>query len=143
MLTEIQTKRLLKEGVNYFAKELMHEIDENDYWTILRALWIENGKCNDLYEYLFFYSGKKRKHKVMKSADRQALRKLPKKIKIYRGCKEKTDENKFNWSTDRAFVEKYIGVMEGYYIAEKEIDKEKVFAYFNSRGESEIILKKE
>lgn len=142
MLTEIQTKRLLTEGIYYFAKELMHEIDDNEYWTILRALWIENGVCNDLYEYLFFFSGRKRQHKVMKSADRQALKKLPKQLTIYRGCKEKTDENKFNWSADRSFVERYIKTMEGYYIAEKKINKSEIFAFFNSRGESEIILKR-
>ena len=97
---------------------------------------VKNGKT---------YAGKNPKNRnirIMKSSDRQALSKLPKKITVYRGCKDKTDEKKWNWSTDKSFVEKYISTMgEGWYIAEKTIDKQDIFAYFNSRKESEVILK--
>ena len=77
----------------------------------------------------------------MKSADRQALRKLPKQVKVYRVCRDKIDEDKWNWTTDRAFAERFKKLGEEY-IAEKVIDKSEIFAYFNSRKESEVILKK-
>ena len=144
MITEVQMQKLNRGGIKYFVQELMYEIDDSDYWTILRALWLEDGKCNLIWRCLLFFSNRKREHKIMKSSDRQALRKLPKKITVYRGCKDITDEKKWNWSTDKSFVEKYISTMgEGWYIAEKVIDKTDVFAYFNSRKESEIILKLE
>ena len=77
----------------------------------------------------------------MKSSDGQELKKLPKKITIYRVCTEKADEEKWNWTTDRAFAEKYLR-NNGEYIAEKTIDKKEIFAFFNSRREFEVILKK-
>ena len=142
MITQEQMQKLNIGGIDYFWKELMHKIDDNDYWTILRALWIDDGVCNDLWYILLFYSKRKREHKIMKSSDRQALKKLPKKITIYRGCKDKTDEKKWNWSTDKSFVKKYISTMgDGWYIAERTIDKSDIFAYFNSRKESEVLLK--
>ena len=141
MITQEQFRKLNKAGVYYFDKELSKTVDDNDYWTILRALWIESGVCNEVWEKLFFKSGRKREHKIMKSSDRQELKKLPKKITIYRVCTEKADEEKWNWTTDRAFAEKYLR-NNGEYIAEKTIDKKDIFAFFNSRREFEVILKK-
>ena len=139
MITQQEFNKLEKKGISYF-KELAKKLDDNDYWTILRALWIDKGECKDIWKDLFFNSGRKREHKIMKSSDRQALKKLPKQITIYRVCREKADENKWNWTTDKAFAERYL-TNNGEYIAEKTIDKSEIFAFFNSRGESEIILK--
>jgi hypothetical protein len=141
MITQEQFSKLNKAGVYYFDTELSKTVDDNDYWTILRALWIESGICNDTWEKLFFKSGRKREHKIMKSSDRQALKKLPKKVTIYRVCREKADEEKWNWTTNREFAERYLCSRDEY-IAEKIIDKSEIFAYFNSRKEFEVILKK-
>lgn len=141
MITQEQYDKLNKAGVYYFNNELAKTVDDNDYWTILRALWIESGICNEVWEQLFFKSGRKREHKIMKSSDRQALKKLPKKVTIYRVCTDKADEEKWNWTTDRAFAERYL-TRNGEYIAEKTIDKSEIFAFFNSRREFEVILKK-
>jgi hypothetical protein len=137
----LQIAQLPDDMAFYYFKENKEKLSDDMYWLLIRALWIQNGKCTEEWKQLIFNSNRKRNHKIMKSADRQALNKLPKRIKIYRGCKEKSDENKFNWSTDKSFVEKYIKTMQGYYIAEKEITKKDIFAYFNSRQEAEIILK--
>jgi hypothetical protein len=139
MITQIEFNQLERQGISYF-KQLAERLDDNDYWTILRAMWIDKGICNDEWAELFFKSGRKREHKIMKSSDRQALKKLPKQFKIYRVCTEKADENKWNWTTSKEFAEKYLQ-RHGKYIAEKIINKSDVFAYFNSRQENEIILK--
>ncbi len=139
MITQLEFNQLERQGISYF-KQLAQKLDDNDYWTILRAMWIDKGVCNNDWTELFFKSGRKREHKIMKSSDRQALKKLPKKFKIYRVCQEKSDENKWNWTIDKSFAEKYLQ-RNGKYIAEKMIDKSKVFAFFNSRNESEVILK--
>ena len=140
MITQEQFLNLTHKGIKYFINELSPTLDDNDYWTILRALWIDKGECNNIWKDLFFNSGRKREHKIMKSSDRQALKKLPKKIKIYRVCREKEDENKWNWTIDKSFAERYLS-NNGKYIAEKIIYKSAVFEFFNSRKESEIILK--
>lgn len=141
LIIENIVKLPYKLALKYFIQN-MEKLSDEYYWQVIRALWIDEGVCNDLWELLFFYSGRKRQHKIMKSSDRQALKKLPKEVTIYRGCKEKTDENKFNWSLDKTFVERYIKTMQGYYIAEKKINKKEIFAYFNSRNEQEVILKR-
>lgn len=137
----LQIANLPDEMAFYYFLENKDKLSDDMYWLLIRALWIQDGKCTQQWKDLIFNSGRKRSHKIMKSADRQALNKLPNKVKIYRGCKEKLDENKFNWSTDKNFVERYIKKMSGYYIAEKEINKKDIFAYFNSRQEAEILLK--
>ena len=140
MITQQEFNELERRGIYYF-KKLQEKLDDNDYWTILRVLWIDKGMCNDNWAELFFNSGRGREHKIMKSSDRQALKKLPKKVTIYRVCREKADEEKWNWTTDRAFAERYL-TRNGEYIAEKIIDKSEIFAFFNSRREFEVILKK-
>lgn len=140
MITQYEFNQLERQGIFYFRK-LAEKLDDSDYWTILRALWIEDGRCDDNWAELFFNSGRGREHKIMKSADRQALRKLPKQVKVYRVCRDKIDEEKWNWTTDRAFAERFKKLGEEY-IAEKVIDKSEIFAYFTSRRESEVILKK-
>lgn len=140
MITQWEFNQLERQGIPYF-KQLAERLDDNDYWAILRALWIEKGVCNDSWAELFFNSGRGREHKVMKSSDRQALKKLPKKVTIYRVCTEKADEDKWNWTTSREFAERYL-TRHGEYIAEKTIDKKDIFAFFNSRREFEVILKK-
>lgn len=140
MITQQEFNELERRGIYYF-KKLQEKLDDNDYWTILRALWIEDGKCDDNWAELFFNSGRGREHKIMKSSDRQALKRLPKQVKVYRVCRDKADEEKWNWTTSREFAERFKKLGEEY-IAEKTIDKSEIFAYFNSRREFEVILKK-
>ena len=140
MITQQEFNELERRGIYYF-KKLQEKLDDNDYWTILRALWIDKGICNDNWAKLFFNSGRGREHKIMKSSDRQALKRLPKKVTIYRVCREKADEEKWNWTTSREFAERFLCRTDEY-IAEKTIDKSEIFAYFNSRKEFEVILKK-
>ena len=140
MITQAEFNELERRGIFYF-KKLAPKLDDNDYWAILRALWIDKGMCNDNWAELFFKSGRGREHKIMKSSDRQALKKLPKKVTIYRVCREKADEDKWNWTTNREFAERFL-CRKDEYIAEKIIDKSEIFAYFNSRKEFEVILKK-
>jgi hypothetical protein len=143
MLTQEQaTKLCSNNGFEYFKNELQHQVDDNEYWTILRALWIEDGKCSIEWEILLFYSGRKREHKIMKSSDRQYLKKLPKQIKVYRACFEETDKDRWNWTLNKDFAEKWKNSIGAKFVAEKTIDKKQIFAYFNSRREDEIILKK-
>jgi len=140
MITQYEFNQLERQGIFYF-KKLAEKLDDNDYWTILRALWIEDGKCDDNWAELFFNSGRGREHKIMKSSDRQALKRLPKQVKVYRVCRDKADEEKWNWTTSREFAERF-KILGEEYIAEKTIDKSEIFAYFNSRKEFEVILKK-
>lgn len=84
--------------LKYF-EEIQEYMADDLYWTILRALWIDDGICTEQWEKLI-YADRKRQHKIMKSSDRQALKKLPKVMPIYRACDTKEDSKKFNWTAD-------------------------------------------
>ncbi|HIU06761.1 MAG TPA: hypothetical protein IAC46_04175 [Candidatus Onthoplasma faecigallinarum] len=128
-------------GINYFEK-IKDELSDDDYWTILRALWIDHGVCNRQWMDLI-YCDRKRSHKIMKSSDRQILRRLPKKVKAYRvSYPDSNDFYKFNWTLNLDFALKYKYFRPNAFIEEKIIDKRNIFAYFNSRGEKEILLKR-
>lgn len=127
----------LNQRLQYF-EEIKEKMSDDLYWTVLRALWIDDGICTERWEKLI-YANRKRQHKIMKSSDRQALKKLPKVMPIYRACDTKEDSKKFNWTTDPMVAVK----MHKKIIATQKIKKSDIYAYFNSRREREVILKKE
>lgn len=141
MISVEQFNKLDKDGINYFLT-IKDSLSNDDYWTILRALWIKEGKCNKDWSDLLFCN-RKRHHKIMKSSDRQALKKLPKNLIVYRVCFNDSDKEKFNWTLSKNFAESYKNNKPNTFIACKKINKKEVFAYFNSRNEQEILLKKE
>lgn len=126
----------LNQRLQYF-EEIKEKMSDDLYWTVLRTLWIDDGICSEQWKKLM-YADRKRQHKIMKSSDRQALRKLPKVMPIYRACDTKEDSKKFNWTTDPMVAVK----MHKKIIATQKIKKSDIYAYFNSRREQEVILKK-
>lgn len=127
----------LDKRLDYF-EELQEFMSDDLYWTVLRALWIDDGICNERWENLLF-AERKRHHKLMKSSDRQALKKLPKEMVVYRACDKKEDAKNCNWTLDPNVAVRFHKKM----IATKKIKKTDIYAYFNSRREQEVILKKE
>lgn len=126
----------LNQRLQYF-EEIKEKMSDDLYWTVLRALWIDDGICSEQWKKLM-YADRKRQHKIMKSSDRQALKILPKVMPIYRACDTKEDSKKFNWTTDPMVAVK----MHKKIIATQKIKKSDIYAYFNSRREQEVILKK-
>ena len=127
----------LNQRLQYF-EEIKEKMSDDLYWTVLRALWIDDGICSEQWKKLM-YADRKRQHKIMKSSDRQALRKLPKVMPVYRACYEKEDEKNFNWTLDPNIAVRF----HKKHIAIRKIKKSDIYAYFNSRNEKEIILKPE
>ena len=139
MISSEQLFQLERYGIEYFNK-IKETLSDDDYWTIFRALWIDKGKCTNEWKNLLFCK-RKRQHKIMKSSDRQFLSKLPKVVTAYRVSFSADSENKWNWTLSKEFTEKYIKNKPNAFIEEKQIEKKKIFAYFNSRNEHEIIIK--
>ncbi len=88
------------------------------------------------------FAKRKRHHKIMKSSDRQALRKLPRKVIIYRACKPgDLVSEKFNWSLSFEVAKKFFYRWSPYgSIYQKVINRDEIYAYFNSRNEQEVII---
>ena len=139
MITKEQFFNLEKYGLKYF-REIKEILSDDDYWTILRALWIDKGECTNEWKDLLFCK-RKRRHKIMKSSDRQFLNKLPKIVTAYRVSFNSNSENKWNWTLSKEFAERYAKNKPNSFIEERQIEKKQIFAYFNSRKEDEILVK--
>lgn len=139
MITREQFFNLERYGLKYF-NEIKETLSDDDYWTILRTLWIDRGTCNNEWKTLLFCK-RKRPHKIMKSSDRQFLKKLPKTVTAYRVSFDDNFENKWNWTLSKEFAERYAKNKPNSFIEEREIEKKQIFAYFNSRKEHEILIK--
>ena len=127
----------LNQRIHYF-EEIKEKMSDDLYWTVLRALWIGDGTYNEQWKKLM-YADRKRQHKIMKSSDRQALKKLPKNIMIYRACDEENEIYNFNWTLSPLIAVRF----HKRFIVTRIIKKSDIYAYFNSRKEQEIILKEE
>jgi hypothetical protein len=74
----------------------------------------------------------------MKKKDRQFWRRLPTKVIAYRAVDPVENlSSSISWTLDPAFLAR---VYRGREIVTREFKKEDILAYFNRRGESEIIV---
>lgn len=76
----------------------------------------------------------------MKTSERREFSRLPKVVTAYRAY---ADEDELNhsicWSLDPKFVKQY-AEKTGRKVAEMKFKKSDIFAYFNRRRESEILV---
>jgi len=140
MLPEDMAEKLihlpLNKRLDYF-EEIQELFSDDLYWTVLRAMWIDDGICSERWS-RWMFAPRKRHHKIMKSSDRQALKKLPKTVKIYRACDgpEVKLRDAFNWTLSQDVAKRFHKEL----IFTKIIDKKEIYAYFNSRKEQEVII---
>lgn len=115
--------------------------DDSNYWGFLGTAWKAGGSFEDQSQWIELFQSKRRnRQKIMKTSERRAFSRLPKVVTAYRAY---TDENELNhsicWSLDQKFVKQY-AEKTGRMIAERKFDKSNIFAYFNRRRESEILV---
>lgn len=126
----------------YFASNSHKIIDDANYWNVLGTLWKLGGtvKQQDLWLKMFL-SKRKRKHKIMKSRERKKWRKLPKAFNAYRAinCDEEI-ETAISWSLSRNTVEKYFSYNGERKVVGRQFSKDDVFAFFDRRGEDEVLV---
>lgn len=86
------------------------------------------------------------KSKLMNEEDYEYYKSLPEEVEIYRGVAVGRAEQKgLSWTdkyeTAQWFAERYDNRVEGQhgYILKAKIRKEDIFAYFNTRGEDELV----
>ena len=127
--------------LNVMCKYAHYIQDDSNYWSFLGAAWKAGGTYAEQDKWLTFFRSKRRnKHKIMKTSERREFAKLPKVVTAYRayGNEEELDST-ICWSLDKKFVEKY-AENESRKVAEREFKKSDIFAFFNRRKESEILV---
>jgi hypothetical protein len=113
--------------------------DDSTFWQILASLWIENGTTVRLDDWRrLFLSARRNRHKLMKKHDRQTWRSLPNKVTAYRAAAPGENlDFMISWTIDRSFLER---VYRGREIISRVIPREQIIAYFDRRGERELIV---
>ena len=115
--------------------------DDNNYWNLLGTAWKAGGTYEKQHHWIGLFKSKRRNaHKIMKTSERREFAKLPKIVKAYRAYTD--DEELLDsicWSLDKRFVTQY-AEKTGRKIAERSFKRANIFAYFNRRCESEILV---
>lgn len=116
-------------------------IDDSAYWNMLGTAWKAGGCFKDQNDWMVMFRSKRRnRQKIMKSSERREFARLPKKLKAYRAYADPIEiEQSVCWSLDKKFVEQYAKAKD-LQIAECTFNRDDVFAYFNRRRESEILV---
>ena len=121
-------------------------IKDADYWEILGSIWIDSENIWQNLEVWRHLLSSKRSHKrmFMEAEDREALKKLPNQLTVYRGCTRGQNESGMSWTLDKKrakwFSSRFLRRDEKAVVLEKTINKNKVFAYLTGRNEEEIII---
>ena len=115
--------------------------DDSNYWNFLGTAWKAGGSFEQQEQWIELFQSKRRnRQKIMKTSERREFSRLPKKLKAYRAYADPIEiERSICWSLDKKFVEQYARAKD-LQIAECTFNRDDVFAYFNRRQESEILV---
>ena len=127
--------------INFMEKYGDSIQDDSNYWNLLGTAWKAGGCFKDQERWKVLFQNKRRnRHKIMKTSERREFSRLPKKLKAYRAYADPVEiEQSICWTLDKNFVQSYAKVKD-LQIVEKTFNRDDVFAYFNRRQESEILV---
>lgn len=124
-----------------FQKYADQIIDDSNYWNLLGTVWKASGSFKEQDQWIaLFKTDRRNRQKIMKTSERREFSRLPKVVTAYRAY-ESEDElsHSICWSLDHKFVKQY-AEKTGRKIAIQKFDKADIFAFFNRRQESEILV---
>lgn len=119
--------------------------DDNNYWNFLGTAWKAGGSYLEQDRWITLFKSKRRnRQKLMKTSERRIFNNLPKTVKAFRCCDDISEgNNSICWSLDQKFVEQYAYKKDRLIIETRTFSKSDIFAYFNRRQESEILVWRE
>jgi hypothetical protein len=125
----------------YFKRNAHKIKDDSNYWNVLGTLWKIGGTVvqQDLWIEMLS-SSRKNRHKIMKGKERSVWRRLPKKVMAYRAINEESEiGTAISWTLSRDVADNFSidGARE---VVTREFKKAEIFAYFDRRRESEILV---
>ena len=119
--------------------EYRNKLSHPRYWDLLRTVWITAGMPENYELFRSLFSSKRPfRYFVMTPEDEAFLGALPNEITVWRASKGPEDRG-LSWTLDEKFAAEY-AEKKGRVLIERQVQKKDVFAYFNRRGESEIII---
>lgn len=129
------------ERLPYFAVHCDSIADDATYWHVIGCLWVDGGETQHIELMRKMLASPRRgRWKMMKKADRRAWRKLPKVMKAYRATASNEDlDRAIAWTLSRKVAERFAKSWHRT-VVERVVRKEDVIAYFDRRGEKEILV---
>jgi hypothetical protein len=130
----------IAEQLPYLLRVKDDIIDDSCYWQVVAAVWIGSDICSpylSIWREIFAGSFRRNRHKLMKGNDRKVWRSLPKMVKAYRAINHQDEYiTGISWTLSKAVAQR---LANGRKIVSNEWPKKCVVAYFDRRGEQEII----
>lgn len=115
--------------------------DDSNYWNFLGTVWKAGGTFEQQDKWVeLFKCSRRNRQKIMKTSERREFSRLPKVVTAYRAYADEAElDHSICWSLDQKFIQQYAETT-GRQIAVQKFDKADIFAYFNRRLESEILV---
>lgn len=128
--------------VRYFAQNSHRIIDDATYWNVLGTLWKDGGTVvqQELWRPLF-QSKRKKREKIMKKRERQRWRNLPAVVMAYRAVNSLEEADyAISWTLSKEIAERVFDERGKRPVVERKFKKSEIFAFFDRRGEEEILV---
>jgi hypothetical protein len=122
--------------------KIEHYLKSPEYWSLLGEIWAD---IDNLWQYrtilpnLLRSKRRGRKH-FMTDEEREAFRRLPSRLDVYRAYRDGVNYYGPSWTLDSAYAERLAGSLRRDSVRQRTMRKSQVFAYLTRRDESEVIL---
>lgn len=116
--------------------------DDTSYWALLSALWKAHGTIGLQPVWIELFRSKRRgSNKIMKKAERKRWAALPKEVVAYRAvnCAEEA-KYAISWTLSRQIADDVFSEGGTRTVVTRTFQKQDIFAFFDRRGEEEIII---
>jgi hypothetical protein len=124
-------------------KDIEHQLTDENYWKLLSRMWTDTeNSYQDLSTWKnLFKSKRNQRHNLMTEDELDTMKSLDDIVTIFRGCVENLNEDGLSWTLDRDRAEWFANRFdEKGIVIERTVSREEIVAYFNARGEEELII---
>lgn len=125
--------------------DVADEMTDIEYWKTVADVWTDSENIwQNLVEWTELLSDRRPGHEAMMTEDeKMALWAMPDEITIWRGHRD-WNQDGWSWTVDRDkavwFARRLAAEDDEMYVTEARVDKADVVAYFEGRGESEVVV---
>ena len=123
------------------------QLSDEDYWALLSEIWTDSENISEnltVWKQLLT-SDRPGRQRLMSETERNALRRLPETVEVFRGYSHPDAAEGMSWTVDedRAWWFAARFEPEQAWVASARVSRAAVIAYLDRRGEQEILLNPE
>lgn len=120
--------------------------DGKEYWRVVGSVWTDS---ENIYQQFaawkrLWASSLAGRDALMDEEEREVLAAMPEVLTVYRGFKIKKSERGLSWTTDRDkavwFARRLRYPHQSSFVAQANVAKKDVLAYFDGRNEKEVVV---